>query len=70
MVIDMDRVRRQIGLTDNERYTGNGVGIAVLDSGISRHPDFEGRVIEFHNFLTDKQRAGEYMDDFGHGTHV
>ena len=47
-------------------YTGKGVKVAVLDSGIdSTHPDLAGQVIASENFTADP------LDDVaGHGTHV
>lgn len=48
-------------------YTGKGVKVAVVDSGIDgSHPDFEGRIAEFKDFVGGKTTA---YDDFGHGTH-
>ncbi|MET7479679.1 S8 family peptidase, partial [Streptomyces sp. NPDC005648] len=48
-------------------YTGKGVKIAVLDTGIdAEHPDLKGQVIESKNFST----AADADDHFGHGTHV
>lgn len=45
---------------------GEGVGIAVLDTGIyGSHPDFDNRTIVFKDFLHDKKTA---YDDCGHGT--
>lgn len=69
---DMDRVRRQTGLQGELalRYTGRGVGVAVLDSGISYHPDFQGRILDFYDFVSGKHGKNECMDDYGHGTHV
>ena len=48
-------------------FTGRGVRVAVLDTGIDRqHPDFVGRSIETRSFV-----AGESVDDVqGHGTHT
>lgn len=47
--------------------TGNGVSVAVLDTGIdATHPDFAGRVVDAQNF-TDAPNA---QDEDGHGTHV
>lgn len=51
-------------------YTGRGVGVAIVDTGIAPHKDFiEGgnRVTGFADFIN--QRAEPY-DDNGHGTHV
>ncbi|GAA0596214.1 S8 family serine peptidase [Kribbella sandramycini] len=47
-------------------FTGKGVPVAVLDSGIdANHPDFKGLVVGGKNFTKDP--AG---DQLGHGTHV
>jgi subtilisin family serine protease len=48
---------------------GRGVGVAVLDSGVSLHPDVSRRVTLRLNFVTDTA-AGDLDDAFGHGTHV
>ncbi len=50
-----------------EKYQGRGTCIAVLDTGISRHPDLDGRVAGFRDFTSDHR---ECRDDSGHGTHV
>lgn len=64
----MFRVREQIGCREiSDRYTGEGVTAAVLDTGIAPHPDLEGRITDFFDFVNGK--AGIY-DDSGHGTHV
>ncbi|MFK4083528.1 S8 family peptidase [Kribbella sp. NPDC020789] len=48
-------------------YTGKGVKVAVLDTGIDlNHPDLKGRVTASKNFTADPDVA----DGFGHGTHV
>ncbi|HWI61328.1 MAG TPA: S8 family peptidase [Symbiobacteriaceae bacterium] len=49
------------------RYTGAGVTIAVMDTGIYQHPDLAGRIVGFRDFV--KNRTAPY-DDNGHGTHV
>ena len=51
----------------NEGLTGEGIVIAVLDTGIYNHPDFSGRIKGFKDFV--KNKATTY-DDNGHGTHV
>lgn len=48
-------------------YKGQHVTVAVVDTGISRHKDFEGRILAFQDFLNGKT---EPYDDHGHGTHV
>ncbi len=49
------------------KWIGKGVCIAVLDTGISRHPDLEGRTEGFRDFVGNSVK---YNDDSGHGTHV
>jgi serine protease AprX len=59
-------------LAFTSRWTGLGVGIAIVDSGIdTTHPDFalakgSGRVVYSESFSNGKSAA----DKYGHGTHV
>ncbi len=47
-------------------FTGRGIKVAVLDTGIDyQHPDFAGRILAFTSFV-----GGDGRDDHGHGTHV
>ncbi|MEV6287353.1 S8 family peptidase [Kribbella sp. NPDC051770] len=47
-------------------YTGKGITVAVLDTGIdATHPDLTGQVVAAKNFTTDPS-----ADVVGHGTHV
>ena len=48
-------------------YTGKGIGVCILDTGIYEHIDFAGRIWAFYDFLAFKRRP---YDDNGHGTHV
>ncbi len=41
--------------------------MAILDTGIAPHPDFDNRIILFRDFVRGKNRP---YDDNGHGTHV
>jgi subtilisin family serine protease len=56
----------QITRVAESRYTGNGVNVAILDTGVDLgHPDFVGRTIVSKSFIT-----GEDVQDLhGHGTH-
>jgi serine protease AprX len=48
---------------------GRGVGIAIIDSGVTSWHDDLGaeRVVHFADFVTNQPAA---YDDYGHGTHV
>ncbi len=68
----MNRVSEIIGLkwAHERNITGEGVGVAVADTGICLHKDFtEGgnRVLGFYDLLHGR---AEPYDDNGHGSHV
>ena len=65
----MDRVKRIINASYAYRrgYFGEGVGVAVMDTGIVPHPDFGDRIVGFADFCHGRK---EMYDDNGHGTHV
>ena len=48
-------------------FTGAGVGIAVIDSGVAMMPELRGRIIASKDFTDDR---GLGLDQHGHGTHV
>jgi serine protease AprX len=48
-------------------FTGRGIGVAVIDSGVSPHAALRGRIVASVNF---RGRPGAGGDRFGHGTHV
>lgn len=49
------------------KYTGKGIGVAVLDTGIYPHVDFSGRIWAFRDFISGRRTP---YDDNSHGTHV
>ncbi|RTZ44799.1 protease [Candidimonas sp. SYP-B2681] len=52
--------------SDLSSYTGKGVRLAVLDTGLDlKHPDFSGRRIEARSFVEGEPA----QDGNGHGTH-
>lgn len=65
----MDRVRERIHINLRKEWNWLKwpITIGVLDSGIGRHPDLEGRCMVFRDFVNQKSRQ---YDDNGHGTHV
>jgi serine protease AprX len=57
-----------LGLGGTPGYTGTGVGVAVLDSGIATHTALDSRVVARVNLVSDE--PGVTGDPFGHGTHL
>src|SRR5579884_3001135 len=49
----------------NYSVDGTGIGVAVIDSGISNHPDLGKRVVYSVSMI-----GTTAADQFGHGTHV
>jgi serine protease AprX len=50
-----------------ERITGNGIGVAVIDSGIADLPELRAHVLFSRDFTDGRGKA---LDEYGHGTHV
>ncbi|HEY6253877.1 MAG TPA: S8 family peptidase [Candidatus Angelobacter sp.] len=55
-------------------YTGKGIGVALIDSGVNNHPDLNttgllrsSRVVYNQNFVPGSSSAA---DQYGHGTHI
>jgi serine protease AprX len=57
-----------LGLLGTPGYTGTGVGVAVVDSGIAAHTALDTRVVAHVNLVSTE--PGITGDPFGHGTHV
>jgi serine protease AprX len=50
-------------------WTGRGVGVAIIDSGLEMSSEFEGRLTAFYDFTRGGIQTYAY-DDYGHGTHI
>ncbi|NRN65496.1 Secreted peptidase [Kibdelosporangium sp. 4NS15] len=67
--VTLDRSVPQIGAPAawQAGYTGKGVTVAVLDTGVDQtHPDLASREVGEKNFT----RSPDAVDRYGHGTHV
>lgn len=55
-------------LLHNRGITGKNITVAVMDSGLSPHPDISSdRILAFQDFIANKENP---YDDYSHGTHV
>jgi len=61
-------LRATLGVQD--AWTGKGVTVAVIDSGLEMSSEFTGRVKAFYDFTNGQTTATSAFDDYGHGTHV
>lgn len=64
-----ENLRATLGLTSSSP-TGTGVVVAVIDSGIARLSDFDGRIAAFLNCTLPVCTPAAPFDDYGHGTYV
>jgi subtilisin family serine protease len=56
----------QLTKTDTSQFSGRGIKVAVLDTGLDvGHPDFAGRSITTNSFVPNQP----VQDGHGHGTH-
>ena len=65
----MERIRELLNTSYAHKrgYTGKGITVAVMDTGLFLHKDLRGRVKGFYDVLGNET---ECYDDNGHGTHV
>lgn len=65
----MNHVKHAIHADDVYKYglSGKNVTVAVMDTGIAAHRDFDNRILAFRDFCEGRR---ECYDDNGHGTHV
>jgi len=70
LAMRMKEAREKIFASYQNYPTGRGVGIAILDTGISPVADFttpQNRIVAFKDFINWEKSP---YDDNGHGTHV
>lgn len=65
----LDLARATLGVEKVWKHgqRGEGIGIAIIDTGIAPHPDLVSRIVAFHDEVNDREQP---YDDHGHGTHV
>lgn len=65
----LDPSRAVLGIEQvwQKGYTGKGIGVAVIDSGLYPHPDFSNRIKGWVDIEKGKPQP---YDNFAHGTHV
>ena len=61
----MKRAKRIVHYQDE--WLGKGCTVAVMDTGVAPHPDLDGHIFVYRDFIGG--RLDKY-DDNGHGTHV
>jgi serine protease AprX len=75
--VQAGELRATVGLDESDDQ-GEGVGVAILDSGLEVGPDFEGADVKFWD-CSEQLASGQPQnacvehapyDDYGHGTHV
>jgi serine protease AprX len=62
-------LRESLGI-DRVAYTGAGIGVAVIDSGIDPNRDLADSIAGFWDFTNGRSVPAAAYDDYGHGTHV
>lgn len=67
----MERTGATIGskwVNEHLGFDGSGIGVAIIDSGVSAaHDDLATRVVHFADFVDPQSQR---RDGYGHGTHV
>ena len=71
-VTDGALLQQTLGYVAADGLTGAGVGVAIIDSGLSASADFAGRITAFYDFTLPQGGAVSRppTDPYGHGTHV
>ncbi|GMU51697.1 MAG: hypothetical protein AMXMBFR33_08430 [Candidatus Xenobia bacterium] len=50
-------------------FTGKGIGVAVVDTGVYPHPDLGDRLVAFKDYCNGRDGVENAYDDNGHGSH-
>ncbi|MCR5837923.1 MAG: S8 family peptidase [Lachnospiraceae bacterium] len=77
----MNNVRRKLQIDEilREGIIGKDINIVIMDTGVARHPDLDGKIICFKDFVRGSQNGSfkssddgidKMYDDNGHGTHI
>ena len=61
----MNRVKKIVH--SQTKWLGKGCVVVIMDTGVAKHPDLEGRIWKFRDFINGRF---DMYDDNGHGTHV
>ncbi len=65
---NLDMIGTETAFSQN--YLGQGVRVGVVDSGVTAHPDFGGRLLAGHNYIANAWNPDDTADSYGHGTQV
>lgn len=67
----IDSVKEVLTVQDawDRGITGAGIGVAVVDTGVYPHPDLEGRLVAFKDYVNGRDGVENAYDDNGHGSH-
>src|SRR5205823_5268580 len=57
------------GLDGGRGFTGSGIGVAVVDSGVAPHGELKNRVVATVDFTASANTKSAGLDEYGHGTH-
>jgi serine protease AprX len=66
------QVTKNIGADElwKDGYTGAGIDVAVIDSGVAPLPQFQGRLVDGPDLSFGADENIDGNDGFGHGTHM